>query len=280
MEPFDGRDLSFVIPFRADQPERVENLGAVLRHLASSAQGCEILLLEDAPRLHGEALAGLPGLRWLPRENAGVFHRTRLLNDGMARLATRPVVVSTDADCLVWPEALSRALAAIRSGEAMALPFDGTSLDARRDLRRGLLAPGGLRSLDPAAAREGRAASRWRLRLMNRGSVGGVVLFDREAFRAAGGYCEAFVSWGFEDAEIAARMQRLGRPHRRVEGFPLIHLSHRRPLRLFGGWYAGARRNARLHDRLARLAPEALRELIAEDGLGLDGPGLARLRGR
>ncbi len=280
MQPIDGTELTFVIPFRADRAERVENLGAVLRHLSTMVTGCEILLLEDAPRLDGQAFSGLSGVRWVPRQNAGVFHRTRLLNEGIARLASRPVAVSMDADCLVWPEAIASAMAAIRTGGAMVLPFDGTSLDARGTLRDGLLGPGGLGALDPAAALAGTAAPRRRLRLMNRRSVGGVVLFERGAFRAAGGYCEGFVSWGFEDAEIATRFRTLGRPLHRISGFPLIHLSHRRPLRLFGGWYAGARRNARLRDRLVALPPEALRRLIAEDGLGLDGAGLARLKAR
>lgn len=280
MRPVDGSALSFVIPFRADQAERVENLGAVLRHLAAALPGCEILLMEDAPRLHGGTFDSLPGLRWIARQGTGAFHRTRLLNEGMADLATRPFAVSMDADCLIWPEAMAAALAAAQAGQAMVLPFDGTSLDARGPLRRALLAPGRLGRLDPGAALAGTAAPRRRLRLMNRRSVGGVVLFERQAFAETGGYCEAFVSWGFEDAEIATRFRTLGRPLHRVEGYPLIHLSHRRPLRIFGGWYAGARRNARLRDRLVGLPAAELRGLIAEDGLGLDGAGLARLRGR
>ncbi len=279
MDPIDGRDLSFVIPFRADQAERVENLGAVLRHLSATVDRCEILLMEDAPRLRGETFSQVPGVRWIGRANAGVFHKTRLLNEGMARLATRPVVVTMDADCLVWPEAVALALTAIRSGQAMVLPFDGSFVDASGALRRGLLASGGLETLDPAAVLDGTAVPRRQLRLMNRHSVGGAAVFEREAFRAAGGYCEGFVSWGFEDAEIATRFRTLGRPLHKVAGFPLIHLSHRRPFRPFGGWYAGARRNARLRDRIVALPPHALRQLIDEDGLGLNGPGLARLRG-
>jgi GT2 family glycosyltransferase len=169
---------------------------------------------------------------------------------------------------------------AIREGAGLAFPYDGTFLDARGDLRTTLLAPGGLVTLDPGSVLAGRVAPARQLRILNRDSVGGVVLFDRQAFVAAGGYCEGFVSWGFEDAEIADRFRTLGRPFRRVAGYPLIHLSHRRPFRPFGGWYAGARRNAALRARLSALPADALRALIAEDGLGLDGPGLARLRGR
>ena len=94
------------------------------------------------------------------------------------------------------------------------------------------------------------------------------MLFDRAVFAACGGYHEGFVAWGFEDAEIMARMTKLGHPFARVEGMPLIHLSHPRGRGWRGGaWYRASRQNNTLYRRMARLSAAEMKAMIAEGGL-------------
>ena len=270
VDPVVAADLSIVIPFRCDRAQRRENLWACLDHLNTTLRGCEVIVIEDSPAPMGPK-AGVT--LWDARVNNGPFHRTRLLNDGMARLATRRFVAAWDADVLVYPAAMAVALAQLRGGAPMVLPYDGQYFDARGALRRQLIARPDLSELSAVDVLAGRAAAWWRLARLHDANMGGAVIFDRRIFRASGGYHEDFVAWGFEDDEMASRMARLGHAHTRVAGFPLIHLSH--PRGWLSGWlrrdafYRTSLWNRRKFLRLQRLSVEETRTLIAQGRIGL-----------
>jgi hypothetical protein len=268
MRPVQAADLTIVIPFRHDRPERLENLGAVLAHLSATLTGAEVIVLEHGARLAGEALAARHGALWHGVASDGPFHRTAMLNDGMIARATRPFAASYDTDTLVYPAAMAAALDLVRGGAAYVLPFDGRFVNLAGARRAALVARPDLSAMPPESLKPAR---RGEVTLMATDSVGGVVMVRREAFAAAGGYHEQFRAWGFEDAELAARMARLGHPAQRVPGFPLIHLDHPRGHR-GAGWYAGNRTNKVLARRMARLDRPALEALIAAGGLRADAP--------
>lgn len=275
-------DLTIVIPFRADGPARVENLRAGLAHLTATLPGVEIRVIEDAASPLGpQGIAG-PEVLWTSVANPGPFHRTRLLNDGMGRQSQRRFVASWDADVLVYPAAIAGALAMLRQGAAMVLPYDGHYYEARHALRRALLAAPDLSGLPPGRVLGGRAAWPWRLACLHDANLGGAVMFERTSFCAAGGYHEDFVAWGFEDDELAARMARLGHAHRRIAGHPLIHLAH--PRGWLSGWLRGrafyrtSLWNRALYRRLSRLSRDETEAEIAAGHIGLqpDDAGPAR----
>lgn len=56
-------------------------------------------------------------------------------------------------------------------------------------------------------------------------SVAGVLVIPRAAFDAAGGYCEKFDGWGYEDNAFAAAADTLWRPHVRRAGY-VLHMWH------------------------------------------------------
>lgn len=268
--PVVAADLSIVIPFRSDRAARRENLQACLAHLRATLPEAEVIVIEDAPVPDGP-LGDVA--RWESRVNSGPFHRTRLLNDGMGRLATRRFVASWDTDVLIYPAAMAEALAQLRSGAKMVLPYDGHYFDARGSLRRELIARPDLADLPPAAVLAGKAAPWWRLACLHNANMGGAVIFDRHTFCASGGYHEGFVAWGFEDDEIATRMRLLGHGYRRVQRFPLIHLAH--PRGWLWGWLKGNAfyrtsywNRARFH-RMRNLRRDEVEALIARNGLGL-----------
>ena len=268
MPPVPAADLTIIIPFRHDRPERLENLGAVLAHLAGTLAGAEVIVLEHGAALAGAAVSARHGALWHGTAAAGPFHRTAMLNDGMIARATRPLAASYDTDTLVYPAAMAAALEILRGGAGYALPFDGRFVNLAGARRAALIARPDLSALPP----EGRKpARRGAVTLVATDSVGGVVMVRRDAFAAAGGYHEQFRAWGFEDAELAARMARFGHPVRRVPGYPLIHLDHPRGHR-GAGWYAGNRANKVLARRMARLDRPALEALIAAGGLRADAP--------
>lgn len=265
-------DLSIVIPFRHDRPERLENLAAVLRHLTATLAGAEIIVIEDGAQMHGAGVALGCGAQHIARVNAGAFHRTALLNLGIEALATRRFAASYDTDALIYPEAWARALDMLRAGAPVVFPYGGRFCDLRGDLRAQVVADPDLARVPAKVAQAASQKAKGDLVCINPNSVGGVVLFDRAVFAACGGYHEGFVAWGFEDAEIMARMTKLGHPFARVEGMPLIHLSHPRGRGWRGGaWYRAARQNNALYRRMARLSAEEMKAMIAEGGLRAPG---------
>jgi hypothetical protein len=261
-------DLSIVIPFRHDRPERLENLATVLAHLSATLAGAEVIVLEHGPRLAASALAERWGATWHGTEDGGPFHRTAMLNDGMIARATRPLAASYDTDTLAFPEAMAAALTLLRGGAGYVIPFDGRFVNVAGEVRAALVACPDLHALPPGTLVPRR---RGPVTLMAADSVGGVVMVRRDTFAAAGGYHEQFRAWGFEDAELAVRMARFGHPLQRVPGLPLIHLDHPRGHR-GAGWYAGTRANKVLARRMARLDRPALEALIASGGLRADAP--------
>lgn len=264
--PVDARDLSIVIPHRADMPERRENLAAALTHLSRTLTGAEILLLEDGPAPEAAGLPRPAGLIHVATVNRGPIHRTRLLNRGVEALASRPFAASWDTDVLVFPEAVAEALALLRGGAGLAYPHDGRFVDLRGAARRAVLERASLHALPPLPVRQSLLPFGRSVVCLHDASVGGAVLFDREAFRRAGGYHEGFRARGFEDAEIRERMEKLGVRAARAAGWPLIHLSHpRRHWR--GDWHRGARRNRALYRRMAALGRAEIEALEAAGAL-------------
>lgn len=267
--PRPADDLTIVIPYRADVPERRENLAAVLVHLARIAPGVDILLIEDGPDPVARGLPNVPGLRHVAFRNTGTFHRTRLLNLGIEHLTDRPFAAAHDTDTLPYPQALAEGLALLRAGFGLVYPFDGRFIDLRGSARARLLSGSPLP--DPAILpRHRRRWWQWRgdVLCQNEGSVGGVVLFARRAFIRGGGYHEEFRSWGFEDDEIKARMEKLATVSAHVSGWPLLHLAHPRK---GSTWYRSVARNRTLFRRMAALDRAQTEALIASGALRASG---------
>lgn len=266
-------DLGIVIPFRHDRPERLDNLSAVLRHLTTTLADAEILVIEDGAQIHAAALCHDLGVRHIARPNTGAFHRTRILNQGIESLLTRRFAASYDTDVLIYPQAWQQALAGLRAGRAVVFPYDGRFCDARGALRASLLANPDLGHIPADQAQAAPSKGKGDLVCINPNSVGGVVLFDRATYRACGGYHEAFVGWGFEDAEIMARMGKLGHAFHRIAEVPLIHLSHPRGRSwAAASWYGASRRNNALFRAMGRLSAAQLTDLIAAGELRCASP--------
>lgn len=267
--PLQAADLSLIVPFRCDDPARLENLRTVLRIMGRMLGGAEIIVIEDsAEPVAGDLCTGA-GVRYAACVHDGAFHRTRLLNHGLLNLSTRPLVASWDADVLACPQAMAGALARLRAGAGMVLAHDGRFIDLSGALRARLVARGEAADL-PAPPYPARP--RWwswrrtEMTCVNEASVGGAVLFRRSVLAEVGGYHEGFRAWGFEDAELVARMRRLGHEPQHVPGWPIMHLSHPRKAAR-GGWYAGNRANKRLFAAMTRLDRAGIEALVASGGL-------------
>lgn len=219
----DLRDVTFLIPFRADSDDRKRNLRFIVAFILKHAN-TRVLVGEDkagpsdlADAL-GPDLAARCAHLHLTGNDTPFTHKAHLVNR-MAEAAATPIVALHDTDVVVDPVQYLYARDAVRAGAAMAFPYNGLFFWI----------------LGPEVPRFGRTLSAaalnavcHRFPMMHRNSPGGGAFFDRAALLAAGGYNETFVSWGYEDDEIVERLRRLGLGVERVPG-PLYHLEHARP---------------------------------------------------
>lgn len=270
-------DLSIIIPYRHDSVDRAENLSAGLRYFSINAKDVEVIVIESGLEPRARRFADEYGGLYEFIRDDGPFHRTRLLNLAIETMTRRRFVANCDADILIFPSALEAAAMRLRRGDAIVFPFNGVFLDVRRSTRRALIDTLDFSCLpDPIRLARGRRLGR-NIACANRNSVGGAVFFDRETLLACGGYNERFLSWGAEDNEIAQRFDRLGHPIRRIYGYPILHLAHRRG-RDSSTRNPYFRANQREYHRLRSLDQAELRTAIAAGELRWPGevePGRA-----
>ncbi|QCN97910.1 tetratricopeptide repeat protein (plasmid) [Azospirillum argentinense] len=219
----DLRDITVLVPFRADSEDRKRNLRWIVSFLLKHAD-TTVLIGEDkaGPSDVADALGPELASRCrhlhLTGNDTPFTHKAHLLNR-MVEAAETPIVALHDTDVVVDPVQYALARDAVRGGAAMAFPYNGLFfwILGREVHRFGhTLSAAPLNAVCP------------RFPLMHRDSPGGGAFFDRAALLAAGGYNERFVSWGYEDDEIVERLRRLGLRVERVPG-PLYHLEHARP---------------------------------------------------
>ena len=285
-------DLSIIIPYRHDSIDRAENLATALRYFRANTTGAEIIVIESGSEPGARQCADEYGSLYEFVRADGPFHRTRLLNLAIETISRRRFVANCDADVLMFPPALEATAIRLRRGDPIVFPFNGLFLDVRRSTRRTLID-----TLDFSRLPDSNRMARGRrlglnIVCVNRASVGGAVFFDRETLLACGGYNERFLSWGAEDNEIADRFAKLGHSIRRIYGYPILHLAHRRG-RDSGTRNPYFRANEREYRRLRSLSETELRAAIAAGELrwpagkdGQDGEGhskqsfLDRMRNR
>jgi hypothetical protein len=226
--------ITFIIPFRQDSPERLDNCRFVHAHLGRCIKNRgwnATIHIAEQPR------DGTP------------FWKCRLINDAV-RASTSDIVAVIDADVLIPCQQLDAAILALSHDADVCYPFQGDFLNVQRSSIP--------RQVDDIELTEFHAANVCNL---NPVSVGGAVLYRRTVYWGAGGMNERFVSWGREDVEVAERVHTLGYQCVRVPG-PLFHLDHPRTIdsRTDQPHHA---ENCREFDRISALDRYALIDEIA-----------------
>lgn len=251
------KDLTIVIPFRYDSPDRLDNLNCVLGYFRRFFSDLDIVLIEDGPEKQGGVFEAEAGVRYLFFENPGAFHRTRLLNLG-ARMSERGFVAAYDADVVFRPETFLAAVEMLRSGDVRFVrPYSGPVFDVVGALRERFMVDldfGLFPSELPVAV--GKIVTEGLFCMHDRG-LGGAPLFCRKTFLELGGYNERFISWGWEDNEIVHRFQMMGAPAWYLNEDYCFHLHHERGADS-GGDVRLRRHNMREFRRVKRMSRNQL----------------------
>lgn len=204
------RDLTITIPVFLDHPTRKENLDLCL-FLLQSAFDTNYIVCEQGGR-HFNYTS-----QWgtYQHMDSPVFHRTQMLNQ-MAVTAETPYIANWDCDVIVPPAQLYMAVEALRAGADMVFPYDGRFARMPRGEWFAPLQKGDIGIV---------GNTMFKGREPEHTSVGGAVLWNKEAFIDGGMENEHFISFGPEDCERHDRFKTLGYDIRRIGG-SLFHLNH------------------------------------------------------
>jgi hypothetical protein len=201
---YDLTDVTFVIPVTIDSQDRIENLKMVTDFLQLHFN-TNILIGEVNTKVVPDAI----------RFEMPNFHRTKVIND-LTRLANTPYVFNWDADVLVPPYQIYKAVNQLRVGVDIVYPYDGTFYMVDRKYL-----PTNLNTLDSliTCPKSKVGASH-----NDRNSYGGAVGYNVEAFWKAGGENENLVNYGHDDQERWRRFNIMLNVER-VSG-ALYHINH------------------------------------------------------
>lgn len=216
----DLRDLTFVVPFCLDLPERLRNLRIISEFIVSRFDTVLMVAEYDSePRLSldgwPEELRRRVRHRFFPNDES-YFRKSRALNLAVREVGT-PFFAMYDADVLLqsWQYEVGARL--LREGECdVCLPYENRVMWIPRDDVPAVASHLDDRMLGSLGHEISDESYRF---------VGLVNLFDARVFREAGMMNENFRSWGYEDVELYERLLKLGYRVVRTGG-RAYHLGH------------------------------------------------------
>ena len=205
------KDITFTIPVRIDSPDRMHNITYILQYLTNNFD-TNILVYENGPvkQLNLDS-----NIDYVYEQNNGAFHRTKYLNK-MAKMAKTRFIANYDCDVFFPVKQLVKAYDLLQSNEVNCIyPYDGLFVNINRNVLNDFS------NFDPVTL------DPMKYHNFGKQSMGGALLWSREAFIEGGMENEKFISWGAEDWERFRRFTKLGYIIGRVKG-PLYHIDHSR----------------------------------------------------
>lgn len=244
----DLKSVTFNIPVKIDSQERLENLKLTVDYLLHYFD--TNIIVYEVSKDQPAYIERNPRVKYIfecIQDNP--FHRTRYLNE-MALISRTPIIVNYDCDVIFKPENYVKAVEGIQQGQHAIFPYDGLFINVPRVHVPKIRETKDLSFIDIEKTEN-----------FGRGSVGGALFWNKQAFIAGGMENEEFVSWGCEDWERIKRFTKLGCRLSRVSG-PLYHISHPR-----GADSSEAnphyRMNQELYTKIEQMNPVQLRQYVS-----------------
>ena len=212
MSKADLTDVSFLIALKIDSKDRIDNLDITIDYLQHHFD-TEIIISEQSKESH---IAGRYDCKHTFTEVDEFFNRQKGVNIA-ARQSDKPIIAHYDADVILTPQQIIKAVDAIRDGTLeLASPYNGHFYDVPKTFHKEITSSRSIDCIDISQCK-----------MFSPRSVGGVVFFDREVFWRCGGANENFKGLGYEDDEIFERFRKLKVKMGRITK-PLFHLTHER----------------------------------------------------
>ncbi|NBO36178.1 hypothetical protein EBU91_01355 [bacterium] len=219
----DMSDFTFMIPLRLESIDRIRNIACTIQFLSTWFNTkIHIKEVDEKPKLPGVMSAlKLDGSKIIYdfEEGTGAFHRTRYLNDMLAKCQTK-FVANYDSDVLLPFESYLATAKTLRDNIAsFVYPYD----DAKDSQRRVFLDE---KMLDDFMRFP--TTSHLDTRFVTHSAKAGFCFFaSTTAYQSCGGEMEEFISYGPEDYERIIRFGKLDYKISRIPG-SVYHLEHER----------------------------------------------------
>jgi hypothetical protein len=211
--------ITFLLLVRFDSFNRLENLLCTV-DLIKNEFKFDAFILEVGERYNQGLEKFLKDIKYkFICDPDPILHRTFYLNK-MTMESKTPFIGIWDADIIISPEQVYKALSLLEAGEAeFVFPYEKPFLDTTSIIRKLFLEDKKIETLEQNKNKM--------IEMYGPDPLGGAFMVNRKAYINAGMENEEFYGWGMEDGERYYRMQKAGLRIRRVPG-PLYHLTHSR----------------------------------------------------
>jgi predicted glycosyltransferase involved in capsule biosynthesis len=246
-------DVTFTIPIKIDQPDRLRNLRICLNYLRGNFNTKLIVCELDKESKARPLLEGMQCKYIFMKTDSAFFHRTMMLNY-MAKQADTNIIVNYDCDVLLPIENYIKATELIRSNEAeMVYPYDGNFYDVNPEFIDGIEKSNSISNINPNTMCKNLRPEA--------NSVGGAIFWSKKSFFKFGQENENCVSWGYEDNERFERALKLGIKITRCKN-GLIHLHHGASLNSSNGSHPFYQKNEQEWQKVKHMSTEDLNKYI------------------
>lgn len=209
----DFKDVTFIVPIKFDSEDRKTNFKISMRYILRNFDTNIIVMESDVDSNEEFVKSVSEKINYhFVKNDTGIFHRTKLLND-MTKLSTTNIVVNYDVDVIFPINQYVESRGKMLEGCSFCFPYSGNFYDIPKEFFN-LIESEELSSINLS-----------KCTLFNPNSVGGAFFFDKLKYLSIGLENEKFISWGFEDWERILRIQKMGFELYRVNGI-LYHLTH------------------------------------------------------
>ncbi|MDE5560672.1 MAG: hypothetical protein K2J00_02530 [Bacteroidaceae bacterium] len=221
MSKADLKDVTFLLIFRIDTIERLENTLHVVRYLNDNFDS-NILLWEYGRWNNNIVRRLLPSnVSYQFNEDFdSVFYRTRFLNNMIDTVKTEYIAV-WDVDVIIDKKQIFKTIQLLKDGQDVVYPYD-QFLDTTDEIRRIYFHSGGNINILHDCVK-------YMHELYGSSPVGGAFFIRTDKYIRSGKENEDYYGWGYEDGDRYYRWVNCGYKIDRVHG-SLFHLWHPRGL--------------------------------------------------
>lgn len=211
----DFKDVTFIVPIKFDSEDRKTNFKISMEYVLRNFDTNIIVMESDVDSNEEFVKSVSEKINYhFVKNDTGIFHRTKLLND-MTKLSTTNIVVNYDVDVIFPINQYVESRGKMLEGCSFCFPYGGKFYDIPK------------KYFNLVGTEELSSINLNDCTLFNPNSVGGAFFFDKSKYLNIGLENEKFISWGFEDWERILRIQKMGFELYRVNG-NLYHLTHSR----------------------------------------------------
>jgi predicted glycosyltransferase involved in capsule biosynthesis len=247
-------DVSLVIPFKNDSPERLENLKAQITYTKSIGFS-QIIVIEQQTKSY-EQIKNF-GIEYFFQDSGHIFNKCIANNFGASK-ARHNLICFLDTDIIIKKTTYKKVINFYENGfKGVCCPISGRGLTFKRAMKQKFIES--KFNFDLQLSVEDMFKYRQEI-FLEKKSVTGCFMVTKEFFKYIGGWNEGFEGWGYEDAEFAKRIvMAYGRQQYKVmEDEVFIHLFH--PCFSTNSWYTkmADNKNQQLYARIASLEKNIL----------------------